>query len=863
MKQNLLKILAIAAMTLSLASCGSGETSESSSESESTSEVVEVETVTISGLMSIGSDGEWEYLGQRVAVSDVMTVAGYYGNHYFLQMSEPVSRLYGVEAEVSVDPGFTSNGGYGSAVYVEGTVSDVGGRMVLTDAVLTIYSEYVNGSGGGHLYYYSNWGRSSWDGSLDRTFSSMIYRDTFALATVPGTITTDSDAYFYVTFPGEDPDPDFSSNYSLIRVYIPSGLTEAAVNSLNSFFSYYEVGDFVYLTSLFYYDEDENYGMGLILENIWGRSGISAGSASVYTTFADAAATVQDYYAETIPDFENELIFSWTVNSSYITNGYTAADLYDSPYVTNPEDCYFVQFQGNAKSENIDSVATSAETVLKDAGYSVLYSYASAGYTFATLTVNGEVTSQVLVMAESTYITIQYVAEMVVTAVTYATEDEAWADVNARYAAVNATYGSVYFPATSTSAPTLASCGGALPTSVTVDESTANMSSYMYLIELVYEFTSSVIASAQIELYTAALEADSNYQYAFFYTLSSTYYGYYNYSTGEFIMVSVYGNYMIIDIYEMYYYNDSVYPIFDTDTEAFAFVEGLYADIAEAYPDYFGSAPCTTGLPDFDDNGLAGYSSIGVYSTDTYLTDYADDAAIYYVRYNVNYSNGEDTSALASAYVDALADSADWAYMYNQFWQRYGYWNETTGEFVVVSAASSGTAVYVYVYFMPTFAEFMSENPLEEATEQTFTTEEEGWAYVNEIYGMLNGGVYSSYFPGSETAALTLSEAGCSTAVSSVTVTPTDASSLAMYMITFTITFDEGVDASAEAETYLAAIAASDDWTYVYNAAYEANGWFCYSTGEFILVSGSDNVLTITIIVMYAFIALGYITDAE
>ncbi len=562
MKQNLLKILALTAMGLSLVSCSdSSSSSESGAESEAESEVeseeeVEAVAVTAAGLMSLASDGSWEYLGQRVAISESMSVGGNYGNNYFCTQTSPTSRLYGVEVEVAEDPGF-SGSGYGAEVYVEGTVTDVNGRMVLTDAVFSNINERqfdedgktISGTGGS-VYYYSGWGRASWDGTLNRTYSSILYEDVYALITVPGTVTADSETYFYVTFPGEYSDADFETNTSLIKVTIPSGLGATAISSINTFFANYEAGDFIDLTCYWQYDSVSNYGMGLVLENYWGQIGLEEGSADVYNTFAEAAASVQSYYAEDIPDLGSDSVFSWTVYD-YASAGYTAKDLYSSPYVTNPSECSMTEFTGNALAANIATVMSDIETALANAGYTAIYTYsATKSYYFGTLTdTDGVVTSQVYVEDCTTYVVIEYVAELAETAAEYTSETGAWADVNARLAALNTSYPS-YFPA-ATALPTLASANVTY-TSIVVDDYTGYISNGkpIYYLELVV-YCSDPYTSAIA--YLTALVNDAGFVSATNGAFSSSLSGYYNSSTGEFIMIgySTDGGYFYISDYVM------------------------------------------------------------------------------------------------------------------------------------------------------------------------------------------------------------------------------------------------------------------------------------------------------------------------
>ncbi len=560
MKQKLLKILALTAMGLSLVSCGdAGSTSEAGSSEAGSSEAeseVEVVPVTAAGLMSLASDGSWEYLGQRVAISDSMTVGGHYGNTYFTTITDPGDgRVYGVEVEAE-DPGFEGSG-YGAAVYVEGTVTDVNGRMVLTDSEITIIQERqydedgnrISGTGGS-VYYYSGWGRASWDATLNRTYSSILYEDTYALVTVPGTVTAGSEAYFYVNFPGEDPDTDFSTNTSLIRVTIPAGLSEDAVSNINTFFADYEAGDFIDLTCYWQYDSVANYGMGLILDDYWSSEsmGLYEGTAEVYSTFAEAAASVQDYYNDEIPDCGSESAFSWTVDD-YAGDGYTVSDLYSSYLVTNPDECSLTIFTANAKEADVMTVVDDIVTALTDAGYEFIYTYDTAGYYYGSLTVDEVVVSQVLIEPSTTYVYFEYVAELAPSQTIWDNETDAFAYYNSCLSALNASYGSSYFPA-STALPGLAASGVATFTSIEYFDSTSYISSYGYAIYLagfdIY-FDSSVDTDAQAAAYIVALES-AGFVYSTNGVFSSYPTGYFSSTTGEFVQVVSYPSYGVVEI---------------------------------------------------------------------------------------------------------------------------------------------------------------------------------------------------------------------------------------------------------------------------------------------------------------------------
>ncbi len=144
-------------------------------------------------------------------------------------------------------------------------------------------------------------------------------------------------------------------------------------------------------------------------------------------------------------------------------------------------------------------------------------------------------------------------------------ETDAWAYFNSLYSAMSADsfYGE-YLPATATALPTLASASVATPSSITVNESQDYINNAIYLMEVVVSFADGVDASAQSDLYLAALGADEAWVYSnnedilsMVFTLDS-YYGYFNSTTGEFVMVSASDGNLVITVYEMPLYADYI-----------------------------------------------------------------------------------------------------------------------------------------------------------------------------------------------------------------------------------------------------------------------------------------------------------------
>lgn len=206
MKKNLVKILALAALTVSLGACftnngsksdnssskqESSQTSESSEQSsgqsseqqsseqqsseqqsseysnedqsseeqsseeqsseeqssESSSEELVTEDVSVEELLTIDkSTRQWELLGHKVHVSNLV-VQGQYGHTLIggAAVSEYISGLRGVEIEFEELPAFEGTTLYGADVDFTGIVDDVNGRLVLRQGEITLNSERIDG----------------------------------------------------------------------------------------------------------------------------------------------------------------------------------------------------------------------------------------------------------------------------------------------------------------------------------------------------------------------------------------------------------------------------------------------------------------------------------------------------------------------------------------------------------------------------------------------------------------------------------------------------------------------------------------------------------------------------------------------
>lgn len=342
MQKNSIKILALAALALSLGACGGGSSggssaststsessatsasqsqSESSSESPSSSDPSSSEDIPatlydISEILTLDAENQWEHLGEKVRVEGLVC-QGLYGNTIIggAAIGEKITDLRGLQIDCAELPVFEKSTGWAALFNVEGTLADVNGRAVVQNAVVEVTSERTAEGGGGSVYYwpaeYMN--RGYWDQYLGRNMSSAMIEGVFQLASVPEQITEEQGTSFYVVFPGENLDTEDIDNYSLINVKVEDGMSAAGVKAFNEFFAEKQVGDFATIFASGRYDSVENFGYGLVIESFASRFlEEPAEKPEIFNTWADLTAVVNEHFAEPLPDFGDDRVFSYT-----------------------------------------------------------------------------------------------------------------------------------------------------------------------------------------------------------------------------------------------------------------------------------------------------------------------------------------------------------------------------------------------------------------------------------------------------------------------------------------------------------------------------------------------------------------------
>lgn len=353
MRNNLIKILALSAITITLGACGKKKNSE-----------VAALDVTIQEALEL-SGADWKLAGQKIRVSN-LALSSKYGNHIFgaYVPASNTEELAYLEAEVKDLPSFPESGdGYGADITLEGVLTDVNGRPVLKDAVCTVNSERQNRKASeGHglpIYYYQSFTRGQFDYNLNRTTSGyLIGETTFQLADVPelpsGSI--DSELVFYVAFPGENLDLEDLDNISPIPVVIPAGLGDASTSAVKKFFDGKKAGDFIYFDTYVCYYDTRYGGISLLVEDFWGK-GIAAPKKApeVYNTAAEFKAAYDPKFAQPIiPElFNDEVVFSYVPNIYEVTKTQKAKYTDGSfIHITDLAHSHFLQFNMNVKNEN-------------------------------------------------------------------------------------------------------------------------------------------------------------------------------------------------------------------------------------------------------------------------------------------------------------------------------------------------------------------------------------------------------------------------------------------------------------------------------------------------------------------------------
>lgn len=422
MNKNLLKILAISAMALAAGACHPNKPSSSSSSSSSSS--AGPEEVSFGEVLDLDTEGKWALLGQRVIVKG-LAVGGAYGNTIIGTGStgETVSSLLGFEIQPRVMPTFTETShalsayGYGAAIDVEATVTDVNGRVVLADADVTVVSErhYENGSytGGAPVSYWPGVTRSGFDSVLGRKMSGVLIEGTYQLASIP-TFTAGEASDFYVVFPGEDLDLEDAENLSPIHVHIPAGVADASVQLLQTYFANKKVGDFVLFDALTQYDLIENGGMGLVIETFWSRTVADPEETpAVYSTWADIAKVIQPLYKDTVLDLTTDGAISYTVDTTsfdYVASSFFKPE-FASNFTVDADRAIVADFAINVKASAIaDSFKALGDKIVEQGASLVAQDPDGILAIYEVKNAAEEVVANILLQNSDTYIDGYYLA---------------------------------------------------------------------------------------------------------------------------------------------------------------------------------------------------------------------------------------------------------------------------------------------------------------------------------------------------------------------------------------------------------------------------------------------------------------------
>lgn len=415
MQKNSIKILALAALALSLGACGgsgggqsstststseagssstyepSSETSSepvsestsepdpSSSESESASSSYEPGTLYgIGEILSLDAESQWEHLGERVIVKDLVC-QGLWNDGKTLVgggvLGTSITTLRGLEIHSNEVVAFEHGSGWAALFDVEGTLTDVNGRAVIDDAVVTVTSERIYNesgtgyTGGGSVYYwpavYMN--RGNWDQYLGRVMSGAMLEGVFQIASMPEEITQEQGTSFEVVFPGENLDVEDLDNYSLIEVQVPDGMSAAGVKAFNEYFAEKEVGQFFTYFGSGQYDLVENIGYGLVIDS-FGAQFLEdpEEEPEIFATWADVAAAAGQYFNDPLPELGDDRVFSYTYEF-----GGAATDviLEDYVFLTDKENANCVTINYNYKPADADEIVDDFVAKLETLGW--------------------------------------------------------------------------------------------------------------------------------------------------------------------------------------------------------------------------------------------------------------------------------------------------------------------------------------------------------------------------------------------------------------------------------------------------------------------------------------------------------------
>ena len=697
MKKNLIKILATAAIALSVGACGK----KSPKEPDPTE-------YTLDELLVLDSNGDWEHQGEKVKLCN-LGVADAYGNTiiggYCVPDSTSVLDLYGIEIQAKEMP--VADSLEWADITVVGTLEDENGHAVIKDADVTLNSVYDKDAGTGQVcYYWNNVSRLYFDNYFGRSWSGKKFSINVQFASIPETVTTDKESSFYVVYPGEDKDLEDEDNLSPIEVIIPAGLSESTVSFINEYFTGKAVGDSGKVYGISRYDRTRG-GTTIVLGDIIGSYGLKATpkdeAAIVKDTWADVQELEGDNYRDTMVTFENANIFSYVVDESSLS--YNVEQYFNDPSWVEVEhnDAALLSVTINAKAAKMEETFESLVAGLKtqggeassvnneDEGEAIYNFKDSEGTTWAT----------VLLANYESYITLYYIGLKPIKSFSGAT---AFADAKAYYLS-RATAFEKSLDSSASDRTTAIPDLSEEVSSVTVDYSNeSSYKTYFASLGLISNYT------IKATLKTASKDVVSNYLGTFYVAGAFTYKaltifeqdGWFNSTTNEFVIFSYDDTYSTITL-DIITLNaaSAAYVTERSDALYISYMNSTASQYAGYYSSYFSST--INFVSDF---------TVTVDSTECAAEDWAYECDTSYLSqgypvlfftFDVYYADTVDVTKVASALAAELA--ATGAYTADVQCPTYtsgewlGYADYTNGVWVGVDAYSDYGIVEITVVF--------------------------------------------------------------------------------------------------------------------------------------------------------------------
>ncbi len=327
MKNKVVTLVALGAITFSLAACKPANNNGQQEE--------EVKTLTLAELYEMNEDesASWAHEGELVKVEH-LAVQGLYGNTLIGggALSQYIKDLLGVEIRSKNAVEFKNESrvakGWGADINVTGRVIDVNGRLVIDEADVEVVSERTYATDGSYTggisisYCPAQYvDRAFWSQYLGRQQSGGYYVGEFQVASLPERLVAGTDTYFQVVFPGENTDAEDEDNNSLIKVQVPGSLSEEMIETFNNYFfkegEEVAVGDFITVDTVLQYDKTTNRGMGYVFTNFGDLYEVEE-EPFIVNSWDEVAGAFQDYYVDTIPSLSSEVPFSYVLSGEWI-----------------------------------------------------------------------------------------------------------------------------------------------------------------------------------------------------------------------------------------------------------------------------------------------------------------------------------------------------------------------------------------------------------------------------------------------------------------------------------------------------------------------------------------------------------------